>query len=116
MATIQLPVIPASAYNENRLANTLLLAQVRELEKAVREAGRRVQRAKPRTEAEVAAYIRHLNRALFHQKLLPVLKRKPLKGNVIVAAVRRKEAHARTRLPVSRKKKPRRGSKKGRRR
>jgi hypothetical protein len=79
MATIKLPPVPDSAYDENRPANVLLLAQVRELERAVREAGRRVVSGNPKTEGEVAAYMRHLNRALHKQVLLPALKRRPLR-------------------------------------
>lgn len=73
-----MPVTPRSAYDPNRPANALLLAQVRELEKALAEAGRTVRRKKPKTEEQVAAYIRHLNRALHHQLLLPSMKRRPL--------------------------------------
>jgi hypothetical protein len=80
MATIKLPPTPMSAYDENRPANALLLAQVRELERAVRAAGRRVISSHPTTEGEVAAYIRHLNRALHNQVLLPALKRRPLRA------------------------------------
>jgi hypothetical protein len=80
MATIKLPPVPWSAYDENRPANALLLAQVRELERAVRAAGRRVVSGRPKTEGEAAAYIRHLNRALHHQVLLPALKRRPLRA------------------------------------
>ena len=103
MATIKLPAVPSNAYNEQRPANALLLAQVREVEKAVRKAGRRVQKAAPRTEAEVAGYMRHLNRALFHQTLLPELKRRPLKGKAIVQAVRKKASRTGSRKKVSRK-------------
>jgi hypothetical protein len=78
MATIKMPVTPRSAYDPKRPANALLLTHVRELEKAVSEAGRRVRRKKPKTEERVAAYIRHLNRALHHQVLLPAMKRRPL--------------------------------------
>jgi len=78
MADIKMPATPRSAYNEQRPANTLLLTQVSELEKAVADAGRTVRRKKPKTEAQVAAYIRHLNRALHQQILLPPMKRRPL--------------------------------------
>jgi hypothetical protein len=78
MATIKMPATPKSAYNPKRLANTLLLTQARELEKAVADAGRTVRRKKPKTEAQVAAYIRHLNRALHQQVLLPRMARRPL--------------------------------------
>ncbi len=89
MAVIKLRPVPRSAYNENRPANALLLAHVRELEKAVREAGRRAQKMKPRTEAEAAAYIRHLNRALYHQVLLPQLKRRPLRAPTSAKSARK---------------------------
>lgn len=78
MPPIKMPAVPRSAYNPKRPANALLLTQVRELEKAVVEAGRRVRRKQPKTEEQVAAYIRHLNRALHQQKLLPPMKRKAL--------------------------------------
>jgi len=79
MPPIKLPPTPWSAYDENRPANALLLAQVRELERAIRAAGRRVVGGHPKTEGEVAAYVRHLNRALHNQVLLPALKRRPLR-------------------------------------
>ena len=78
MAHIKMPVTPRSAYDPKRPANALLLAQVRELENALSTAGRRVVRKKPKTEEQVAAYIRHLNRALHHQLLLPEMARRPL--------------------------------------
>jgi hypothetical protein len=78
MAPIKMPATPRSAYDPKRPANALLLAHVRELEKAVSDAGRRVRRKKPKTEEQVAAYIRHLNRALHQQILLPPMKRRPL--------------------------------------
>jgi hypothetical protein len=78
MATIRMPATPKSAYNPKRPANTLLLTQVRELENAVADAGRTVRRKKPKTEEQVAAYIRHLNRALHQQILLPPMTRRPL--------------------------------------
>jgi hypothetical protein len=78
MADIKMPATPRSAYNPRRPANTLLLHQVHELEKAVAEAGRAVRRKRPKTEAQVAAYISHLNRALHQQILLPPMKRRPL--------------------------------------
>jgi hypothetical protein len=79
MPPIKLPPTPASAYNENRPANALLLAQVRAFEAAVRAAGRRVVSGHPKTEGQVAAYMRALNRALHNQLLLPALKRRPLR-------------------------------------
>jgi hypothetical protein len=78
MAVIKMPSTPRSAYDPTRPANVLLLTQARELEKAVSDAGRRVRRKKPTTEGQVAAYIRHLNRALHQQILLPPMKRRPL--------------------------------------
>jgi hypothetical protein len=78
MASIKMPATPRSAYDPKRPANALLLAHVRELEKAVAEAGRRVRRKKPKSEGQAAAYIRHLNRALHQQILLPPMKRRPL--------------------------------------
>lgn len=94
---IKIPSVPSSAYNENRPANALLIAQVCELEKAVRAAGRQVQRRKVTTEAEVAAYIRHLNRALYHQVLLPQLNRRPLRAPKRRPAVRPVAKRARRR-------------------
>jgi hypothetical protein len=79
MPPIKLPPVPASAYNEERPANALLISQVRMLERAVRAAGRRVVSGSPKTEAEVAAWVRELNRALHKQVLLPALKRRPLR-------------------------------------
>jgi hypothetical protein len=104
MAKIKMPVTPRSAYNPNRPANALLLHQARELEKAVATAGREVQRKKPRTEEQVASYIRHLNRALHQQLLLPKnIKRRPLdvpmedSTRPAAATRRRKTRSARTR-------------------
>ena len=74
-----MPKTPRSAYDPKRPANTLLLYHVRELEKAVKQAGRGVKSKKPKTEEQVAAYMRHLNRALHQQVLLPkTMKRRPL--------------------------------------
>jgi len=109
MRPIKLPTIPPSAYNPDRPANALLLAQARELEKAVRAAGRGVQAAKLRTEADVAAHIRHLNRALHHQVLLPAIKRKPVRPPEKQAT--RKQAASKAaspkRKPASASKRPR---------
>ena len=102
MADIKMPSTPRSAYDPKRPANMLLINQVRELEKAVKQAGRGVKTKKPRTEEQVAAYMRHLNRALHQQVLLPkTMKRRPLD----VPAVE----------PARRKKTPRSKSKRGRR-
>ena len=79
MPPIKLPPVPASAYNQDRPANSLLISQVRMLEDAVRAAGRPVASAHPKTEAQVAAWMRELNRALHKQVLLPVMKRRPLR-------------------------------------
>ena len=78
MPPIKLRPTPWNAYNDKRPANALLLAQVHELEKAVRAAGRRVRGSNPTTEGDVAAYVRVLNRALHNQVLLPALKRRLL--------------------------------------
>ena len=91
---IRMPKTPRTAYDPKRRANTLLLNQVRELEKAVKQAGRGVKAKKPKTEEQVAAYMRHLNRALHQQVLLPkTMKRRPLDvPNVDSASSRRKKA------------------------
>jgi len=102
MPPIKLPPVPASAYNEKRPANALLISQVHMLERAVRDAGRPVTSARPKTEAQVAAWIRELNRALHKQVLLPVMKRRPLrpstaaggKGLNVASRVARKPAKA----------------------
>jgi hypothetical protein len=78
MAEIKLPSVPRQAYDPMRPPNTLLLTHARELEKALIEAGRAVRRQKPKTEGQVAAYIRHLNRALHHQQLMPQMARRRL--------------------------------------
>ena len=79
MADIRMPKTPRSAYDPTRPANALLLNHVRELEKAVKQAGRGVKSKKPKTEEQVAAYMRHLNRALHQQVLLPKnMKRRAL--------------------------------------
>ncbi|MDR1989070.1 MAG: hypothetical protein LBQ09_02430 [Acidobacteriaceae bacterium] len=75
---IKMPKPPRAAYNPARPANALLLSHVRELEKALIAMGRTVRRKAPRTEGQVAAYIQHLNRALYHQALLPNVERRPL--------------------------------------
>src|SRR5262245_2851161 len=99
MAVIKIPSIPRHAYNPKRPANALLLSHVRELERAVIEAGRAVKRTKPKTEEEAAAYIRHLNRALYHQALLPQIQRRPLD----IAPTLRSMAARTTKPPSSRK-------------
>lgn len=74
MAIIKIPKTPASAYNPGRPANALVIAQVNELERAVRERGGRIKRARPVTEGDAASYIRQLTRGLHHQTLLPQIK------------------------------------------
>src|SRR3954469_2188094 len=96
MATIKLPPVPWGAYDENRPANALLLAHVRELERAVRAAGRRVISSHPTTEGEVAAYVRQLSRALHNQVLLPALRRRPLRASAkggVATATRSRKTH-----------------------
>ena len=121
MANIKMPTTPRSAYDPKRPANALLLTQARELEKAVAEAGRRVRRKIPVTEGQVAAYIRHLNRALHQQILLPTMKRRPLDvplDDRSIAPSRtkvRRPARKRTTAAASRKKKPTPVRKRGRR-
>ena len=116
MPPIKLPPVPASAYNEDRPANALLISQVHMLERAVRAAGRRVVSPRPKTEAEVAAWIRELNRALHKQVLLPMLKRRPLRpstaagGTGLTGGSRAPRKAANARKP--RKASPRRGARK----
>jgi hypothetical protein len=78
MADIKIKATPRSAYNPQRTPNALLLNQARELEKAVIAHGRSVKKRKPKTEEQVAAYMRHLNRALHQQIVLPNMKRRPV--------------------------------------
>jgi len=100
MPRIKLPPVPASAYNDQRPANALLLAQVRELEAAVRAAGRRVVTAHPVTEGQVAAWIRELNRALHKEVLLPALKRRPLRPSTAAGGVGLNTASRAARKPA----------------
>jgi hypothetical protein len=100
MPPIKLPPVPASAYNDQRPANALLLAQVRELEAAVRAAGRRVVTAHPVTEGQVAAWIRELNRALHKEVLLPALKRRPLRPSTAAGGVGLNTASRAARKPA----------------
>ena len=97
MATIKMPATPKNAYDPKRPANTLLLTQARELEKAVADAGRSVRRKRPKTEEQVAAYIRHLNRALHQQILLPDIKRRTLDVPLVGPAAARPRAKAKPR-------------------
>jgi hypothetical protein len=108
MRPIKLPPTPASAYNPDRPANALLLAHVRELERAVRAAGRRVRGGQPKTEGEVAAYMRLLNRALHNQVLLPALKRRPLRLPRLARQVggSAKTSHSRASSKPARKARP----------
>jgi hypothetical protein len=78
MSVIKMPSTPRSAYDPGRSPNALLLTHVRELEKAVIAAGRKVRRQTPKTEAQAAAYMQHLNRALYQQLLLPPMTRRAL--------------------------------------
>jgi hypothetical protein len=78
MADIKIKATPRTAYNPKRPPNALLLNQARELEKAVIAYGRKVRRRIPKTEEQVAAYMRHLNRALHQQIVLPGMKRRPV--------------------------------------
>jgi hypothetical protein len=116
MPPIKLPPVPASAYNQDRPANALLISQVRMLERAVRDAGRPVTTARPKTEAQVAAWIRELNRALHKQVLLPALKRRPLRPSPAAGGAGLKTASRATRKPAkaraARKASPRRASRK----
>jgi len=108
MRPIRIPATPPSAYNADRPANDLLLAQARALEKAVRAAGRRVQPATYRTEGEVAARIRHLNRALYHQVLLPAIKRKPVRPPEGQAVAKRTTSKRTTKRAVPKRASPKR--------
>jgi len=97
-----MPSTPRSAYDPTRPANTLLINQVRELEKAVKQAGRGVKTKKPKTEEQVATYMRHLNRALHQQVLLPKsMKRRALDVPDVEPAQRKRKTAA-----PARKKKP----------
>ena len=116
MPPIKLPPVPASAYNEQRPANALLISQVRMLERAVRDAGRRVVSARPKTEAQVAAWVRELNRALHKQVLLPMMKRRPLRPSTAAGGTGLTGGSRTTRKPANarkaRKASPRRGARK----
>jgi hypothetical protein len=95
MADIKMPKTPRSAYDPKRPANMLLINQVRELEKAVKQAGRGVKSKKPKTEEQVATYMRHLNRALHQQVLLPkTMKRRPLDVPAVEPAQRKRKPSA----------------------
>jgi hypothetical protein len=116
MPPIKLPPVPASAYNQDRPANSLLISQVHMLEDAVRAAGRPVVSAHPKTEAQVAAWIRELNRALHKQVLLPVMKRRPLRPPTSAGGAGLTGGSRTTRKPAkarkARKASPRRGPRK----
>ena len=76
MAVISVPKTPAKAYDPRRPAGTLLQTQVRDLEWAVRPAGKRkpkdFKKIKPaKTEAEAAARIAKLTYELQRQAALP---------------------------------------------
>jgi hypothetical protein len=117
-----MPSTPRSAYDPTRPANTLLINQVRELEKAVKQAGRAVKTKKPKTEEQVASYMRHLNRALYQQVLLPKsMKRRPLDvpldlDSAPSGAKARPARRKRKAAPPARKKKPSRSKSKRSRR
>jgi hypothetical protein len=104
MPPIKLPPVPASAYNEQRPANALLISQVRMLERAVRDAGRRVVSAHPKTEAQVAAWVRELNRALHKQVLLPMMKRRPLRPSSAAVGAQRSSGSRKARKPAKARK------------
>ena len=102
MTDIKMPSTPRSAYDPTRPANTLLINQVRELEKAVKQAGRGVKTKNPKTEEQVSTYMRHLNRALHQQVLLPKsMKRRALDVPDVEPAQRKRKTAA-----PARKKKP----------
>jgi hypothetical protein len=103
MPPIKLPPVPASAYNDKRPANALLLAQVRELEAAVRAAGRRVVSGNPKNEGQVAAWIRELNRALHKAVLLPALKRRPLRPSTVTGGAGLRSASRAARRPAKKR-------------
>ena len=76
MAVISVPKTPKTAYDPRRPAGTLLQTQVRDLEWAVRPAGKRkpkdFEKIKPaKTEAEAAARIAKLTYELQRQSALP---------------------------------------------
>jgi hypothetical protein len=76
MAVISVPKTPKTAYDPRRPAGTLLQTQVRDLEWAVRPAGKRkpkdFKKIKPaRTEADAAARIAKLTYELQRQSALP---------------------------------------------
>src|SRR5947208_16688009 len=76
MAVISVPKPPRKAYDPGRRAGMLLQTQLRDLEWAVRPAGRRTPKTfskiKPaKTEAEAAARIDKLTRELQRQSALP---------------------------------------------
>ena len=78
LKAIRIKRTPREAYDPKRPPNALLIHQARELEKAVIAHGRSVRRQTPKTEEQVAAYMRHLNRALHQQIVLPEMKRRPV--------------------------------------
>lgn len=114
MATIKIPSTPRNAYDPKRAANALLLSHVRELEKEVAKRGRKVRKQTPKTEEQVALYMRHLNRALYQQIVLPDIRRRPLDVPLGLRRTRKKST-ASKRKPASRSKKHSAGSRKARR-
>jgi hypothetical protein len=86
MPPIKIPNVPKSAYDQNRDANDLLLAQIANLETAL---GRRPKKLKGRiTEGDAAAYIRHLHRHFHHRVLLPALPKVATPVGLALAAAR----------------------------
>lgn len=118
MADIKIKATPRSAYNPKRRPNALLINQARELEKAVIAHGRSVRRQTPKTEEQVAAYMRHLNRALHQQIVLPDMKRRPVEvplDELFPAKRARKKAGKRKPASTRSKNKTSRGAKRTRR-
>ena len=116
MSVIKMPSTPRSAYDPRRPPNALLLTHVRELEKAVIAAGRKVRRQKPKTEAQAAAYMQHLNRALYQQVLLPPMTRRaldvPLEGTRRTPSRRKSKPRSKTRKTTHARRRKRSASRK----
>jgi hypothetical protein len=106
MADIKIKATPRSAYDPKRPPNALLVNQARELEKAVIAHGRSVRRRTPKTEEQVAAYMRHLNRALHQQIVLPNMKRRAVDVPLDeLFPAKRKRSNSKRRKPATRSKK-----------
>jgi hypothetical protein len=75
MAIIKVPKTPASAFNKDRRASSLLKAQVEHLEAASeihpRSPAGKKRKRRPMTEGQAAAYIESLTRALHPQGAKP---------------------------------------------